>query len=212
MNASASSAVTSSEFRRIAREQLAGHWGAFALIYLVFIVVVGGIGAIPLVGSVAQLLISGPVYLGLVLCMLQLFRENTLCTERITDGFKTFLPAFLVHLLTSLYILLWSLLLIVPGIMAFYSYAMAYYILADNPGMTGSEAITASKEMMRGHRGALFRLHLSFIGWYLLSFLTLGIGLLWLSPYFSAASTAFYLNLKGTASTHEQGHWISEPQ
>ena len=93
--------------------------------------------------------------------------------------------------LQTLYVLLWTLLLIIPGIVAGYSYAMTPYILAENPDLTASEAISRSKEMMEGNRMDLFVLELTFIGWELLCILTLGIGNLWLGPYKAAAKAAF---------------------
>ncbi len=104
-------------------------------------------------------------------------------------------------LLQTVYVILWSLLLIIPGIIAFYSYAMTSYILAEHPEMTPSEAIARSKEMMEGNRWRLFCLHFSFIGWSLLSSLTLGIGNLWLTPYRQAATAAFYREISGTEHT-----------
>ena len=94
--------------------------------------------------------------------------------------------------LQSLYVLLWSLLLIIPGIIAGYSYAMTEYILAEHPDLTASEAIDCSKQMMSGNRWRLFCMQFSFIGWNLLSALTLGIGSLWVRPYQQAATAAFY--------------------
>jgi len=103
------------------------------------------------------------------------------------------------RLLQSVYILLWSLLFIIPGIMAAYSYSMTGYILAENPNMTADEAIARSKQMMDGNRWRLFCLQISFIGWSILSsLLTFGIGDLWLTPYRQAASAAFYREISGT--------------
>lgn len=102
------------------------------------------------------------------------------------------------RLLQSLYILLWSLLFVIPGIIATYSYAMTEFILAEHPGLSADEAITRSKEMMSGNRWRLFCLHISFIGWDILSSLTLGIGNLWLRPYKHAAEAAFYREISGT--------------
>ncbi len=98
----------------------------------------------------------------------------------------------------EVYVLLWSLLLIIPGIIATYSYAMTEFILAEHPDLTASEAIAQSKEMMSGNRWRLFCLHFSFIGWDILSSLTLGIGNLWLRPYKQAANAAFYREISGT--------------
>lgn len=108
--------------------------------------------------------------------------KNTLCTR----------------LLRTFYVACWTLLLIIPGIVAGYSYAMTDYILAEHPELSASEAIARSKEMMAGNRWRLFCLELSFIGWGILSALTMGIGELWLTPYKQAANAAFYREVSGT--------------
>jgi len=100
--------------------------------------------------------------------------------------------------LKTLYTFLWSLLFIIPGIIANYSYAMTGYILAEHPELTAGEAIERSKEMMSGNRFRLFCLQFSFIGWAILCAFTLGIGNLWLSPYRQAATAAFYREISGT--------------
>ena len=106
--------------------------------------------------------------------------------------------AVVANLLQTLYVILWSLLLVVPGIIASYSYAMTAYILSENPELSAPEAIERSKEMMTGNRFRLFCLQLSFIGWDILCALTLGIGHLWLTPYKQAATAAFYREVSGT--------------
>ena len=99
---------------------------------------------------------------------------------------------FLVGFFTSL----WSLLLIVPGIVKFYAYSMTPYILIDDPELSANQAINLSKKMMKGHKLDLFYLHLSFIGWNFLSIFTLGIGLLWVVPYMMTAQAAFYQDIR----------------
>lgn len=121
--------------------------------------------------------------------------DEQLNKEREEAYWKT---AAVAKLLQSVYVLLWSLLLIIPGIIATYSYAMTEFILAEHPDLTASEAIAQSKEMMSGNRWRLFCLHFSFIGWDILSSLTLGIGNLWLRPYKQAANAAFYREISGT--------------
>lgn len=186
---------SSSEYRLQAREQLAGNWGKFALLYLILFSVTIALNFIPLLGFVAKCTIAGPISLGIVVCMLKLFHDKTFVLEDILEGFTSFVPALLVYLLTLIFTILWSLLLIIPGIMAAYSYSMAFYILRENPELSPLEVIRESKALMKGHRMDLFLLHLSFIGWGLLSILSLGIGGLWLMPYVGAATTAFYLDL-----------------
>ena len=98
-----------------------------------------------------------------------------------------------------MYGLLWSLLFIIPGIIAGYSYAMTSYILAENPEQTASDAIDRSKQRMSGNRWRLFCVQISFIGWEIPSaLLTFGIGSLWITPYKQAAIAAFYREVSGT--------------
>ena len=93
-------------------------------------------------------------------------------------------------------IFLWALLLIIPGIIKSFSYAMTPYILEDNPELGAVDAIHRSRMMMRGHKFDLFWMYLSFIGWGLLCILTFGIGFLWLAPYIATTQAAFYEEVK----------------
>lgn len=106
--------------------------------------------------------------------------------------------AFVMEFLRNLFIFLWSLLFIIPGIIANYSYAMAPYIIAEDTEISPSDAIRKSKEMMAGNRWRLFCLEISFIGWEILAALTLGIGSLWVNPYRAAARADFYREISGT--------------
>lgn len=106
--------------------------------------------------------------------------------------FSHWSTALASRFLRFIYVFLWSLLLVIPGIIAGLSYAMTGYILAENPKLSASEAISCSKQIMRGNRFRLFCLEFSFIGWDLLCMLTFGIGYLWLTPYKQAATAAFY--------------------
>ncbi len=100
--------------------------------------------------------------------------------------------------LKDLFNFLWAL-LIIPGIIKFYSYRMAPYILADNPNIGAIRAITLSRNMMRGNKWRMFVLDLSFLGWYLLGTLCLGIGVLFVNPYAFATEAELYLVLRGNA-------------
>ena len=191
-----------SELRREARERLKGNWGTALLLCLIYSIIAGLPGMIPYIGVVISILISGPLMLGLVACFLKLVRSEPFSFEGLFDGFKNFTPAFILMLLTGIFTFLWSLLLIVPGIIAGYRYYMAFYILSDNPQMSGKEALEASKKMMNGFKGKLFLLHLSFIGWALLCLLTLGIGYLWLTPYIQTSTSNFYQNLKEASTDY----------
>lgn len=117
--------------------------------------------------------------------------------ELLFSRFSQFGRALLLRFLMWLKIFAWSLLFVVPGIVAAYRYALAPYLLAENPELSAEEAIEKSKLLMSGHKGRLFRLQLSFIGWYLLAALTGGAGWVFLAPYTKAADAAFYLERVG---------------
>lgn len=99
-------------------------------------------------------------------------------------------------LLMCIYVGLWSLLLVVPGIIKSLSYAMTPYILKDYPELSANQAINLSMKMMKGRKLDLFCLYLSFLGWIILSVLTLGIGYFWVIPYMYTAQSAFYQEVK----------------
>ena len=98
--------------------------------------------------------------------------------------------------LVFIYTFLWSLLLIIPGIIKHYSYAMTPYILKEEPEMKNNAAIEKSMVMMDGNKMKLFMLDLSFIGWAILCIFTFGIGFLFLQPYVAISRAAFYEDLK----------------
>lgn len=99
-------------------------------------------------------------------------------------------------LLKDIFVALWTCLLIIPGIIKVFSYAMTPYILEERPELSASESIDRSRAMMKGHKFDLFYLYLSFIGWFLLSILSCGIGFFWLFPYVESAVAAFYKEVK----------------
>ena len=141
-------------------------------------------------------IIGGTIQLGYCNFLLKRQRgEETQVGDLFTE-FNRFGDGFAQHFLCQLYIFLWSLLLIIPGIIKSFSYAMTPYIMAENPGMKATDAITRSRAMMDGYKADLFMLRLTFIGWDLLAVLTLNIGHLWLNPYKQAAETAFYQEVK----------------
>lgn len=210
----------SSEFRRIAREKLSGRWGMAILVGFIASLLIDGFSiridekAIayipPTVLSILQFLMPPAIILGIVVLVIggvihlgycqYLLKQHDHKGGDISDLFSQFSrlgDGFCLKLLEWIYIVLWSMLFVIPGIVASYRYAMAPYILLEHPDMSASDAITASKEMMNGHKWELFCLDFSFIGWDLLSALTLGIGALWLNPYTNAARTAFYRSLSG---------------
>ncbi len=136
---------------------------------------------------------------------LDLFRGKKENIRPFKDIFRTFrapyaLAVLVLYLLTTIFKFLWSLLLVIPGIIKSYSYSQSYFIYYDTYVETGEtprylDSITASRHLMNGFKAKLFFLDLSFIGWHILSMLTLGIGYLWLIPYIASTKAAFYQDL-----------------
>ncbi len=146
--------------------------------------------------SIVSCIIGGPIYFGVEGYFLKLASYEHAEFSDMFSGFSLFKSNFVLHILKMIFIVLWTLLLIVPGIIAAIKYSMAYYILNDNPEIGGLEAIRRSKEMMEGHKMRFFEMWLGFLGWFLLGIVTLGLGMIYAAPYYRAAKTNFYLDLK----------------
>lgn len=205
-----------------ARESLAGNW-PLAIGVAALAVILGGLGAhflpndihdfpIPLRGewtlvegfslslkngifSLCAFLIGGVLDLGYSLFALNLHDRKEAEFSDLFSQFHRFTDGFLQQLLRYIYVALWSLLLVIPGLIAHYSYAMTPYLMLDHPDLTPSQAIAASKQLMNGHKGELFTLRLSMFGWFLLSLLTMNLGFLALNPYIKLSEAAFYRQL-----------------
>lgn len=188
------------EIMQKARESLKGHWGIAIGAILLNGVLVYGIQIIPVVGAIISLLIGGAMTLGLNTIMLALARNEETKIGHLFDGFSRFGTALAALLLQTLFIILWMLLLIIPGLIAAYSYSMTFFILADNTSMGALEAIKKSKKMMQGNKWKLLCLSFRFFGWMLLAILTLGIGFIWLIPYMNVSFATFYNDIKNTQS------------
>lgn len=158
--------------------------------------------------AIIGLILGGVIEVGYSRFNLNLVDGGTPSVDTLFSYFSYWKTTTVARLLQVLYILLWTFVFIIPGIMASYSYAMTSYILAEQPELSAGEAITLSKQLMSGNRLRLFCLHLSFIGWELLCVLTLGIGELWLTPYKQAAIAAFYREISGTERvTYDSLSW-----
>ena len=144
-----------------------------------------------------SLFIILPMAYSFILLFLDFIRgEKEKLVGKLFGFFKNYGRAFGTAFMVTLYTFLWSLLLVIPGIIKALAYSMTYFISKDHPEYSIDECIEASKRMMDGHKGELFVLGLSFIGWFLLGILTLCIGFLWLSPYFRTTIAHYYEELK----------------
>lgn len=162
--------------------------------------VIGLIGILAVI-SIAlfavRLIIGSPVTLGYAKFNLKLVNRDP--AARFSDLFTQFhmtLKAIGMQVQRAIFVILWTLLFIIPGLVKTYSYAMTPYILYENPQLTANQAITESRRLMDGNKWRLFCLEMSFIGWAFLSLFTFGIGVLWLRPYMEAAYAAFYQEIK----------------
>ena len=203
-----------SELRAQARERLEGQWGTFVLMTFLMLVIQTILQIPGYIGSLLEVLspenvlaslsfsnisnilslLALPLSWGLTVSLLRNHREESVDLENLFDGFRggRYTRVFCALFLVNLFTFLWALLLIIPGIMKAFSYALTPYIIMDEPELTARQAITRSCEIMEGRRWKLFCLYLSFIGWGILCLLTFGIGFLWLVPYMNASIAAFY--------------------
>lgn len=198
-----------------ARAQLAGHWGqavGFSAIFLGVMIGISLCDGVVTAGfhllvspsswivrhkvdfSPFSLFLTGAVTVGACSYALSMF-DGYPSLDRFETGFRRFWASFSTYFMSNLFLLFWFCLLIVPGIIKSYSYDMIYFIIADDPSAGPIEAITRSRKLMDGHKWRLFCLHLRFLGWAILCFFTLGVGLLWFLPYMATSRAAFYRDI-----------------
>jgi uncharacterized membrane protein len=177
--------------RKQSYDLLEGRWMISALIFLVYTVIMGAASSI-VIGTILLL----PLTYSIKVIFLDLNRGQELNASDLFGGFKDYGRILLTMLLTDIYIFLWSLLFVIPGIIKYYSYSMVPYVLRDYPDLSFDEAIEQSMHMMSGFKSKLFMLDLSFIGWAILCVFTLGIGFFWLIPYVYTNHALFYEDLQ----------------
>ena len=171
---------TSAELKAIAKDSLRGNYGK----------AIGAMILFTLVSSV--IFCSPPMIVGYCKFNNRLIRRQEVGVDAVFDGFDLFGKAWWLSIITVVFVWLWTLLFIIPGIIKSLAYSLAPYVLSDNPKMTAREALRASIDLTNGYKGKLFYLFLSFIGWIILGSLTFGIAYLWIIPYMNATFAAFY--------------------
>ncbi|WHX41992.1 DUF975 family protein [Mesobacillus sp. AQ2] len=208
-----------SQIKKKALASLKGKWGiGVALTFLIFLIttIVPGIIEVllsggfsewanqdetPLIADMVNLLISF-LFIPLTVASYWFFLVITRWNDpKISDIFAVYkkwelsLKLIGTSILVGIFTILWSLLLIIPGIIKGISYSQVFFLLRDNPQLSALEAITESKIRMKGYKWKYFLLNLSFIGWAFIAIFTFGIGFLWLAPYISTANATFYNEL-----------------
>jgi uncharacterized membrane protein len=199
---------TNQELKNAALAALKGNWKPAVLLALIVTVITAipsllgqGDGTASVAGIVSMLIaicVAMPLSVGAYASFRKLYlgQEVKLVEDSFKTGFQNWKHNVGGMLLMIVYTFLWTLLLIVPGIIKSFSYALVPYILTDKPELTAEEAINLSMKMMDGHKLDLFILSLSFIGWSILAIFTLCIGYLWLTPYIYTTMIAFYEDVK----------------
>jgi len=181
---------------RAARESLKDKWGLAIGTFVIYILISAIPGSVNDLASIVSLILAGPLMLGVADFSLSLARGKEARIEQLFEGFHRFATAAGAYLLMVLYVILWTLLLIIPGIIAALSYSMTFYILADDPSIKAEDALRKSKAMTDGHKMKLFNLCLRFFLLALVCVLTLGIGFLWLIPFGHITMAKFYDDIK----------------
>lgn len=209
------------ELRAQARAALRGKWGVAVAVGFVATLLNGGLGisnsgsagtegyldfathdfwiialTIAVASILLSLLIGGAVQIGWAHFNTKLIKGQNVRFGDLFSQFHRLWTCICMYIVMGFFVLLWSLLFIIPGIIAVYRYAMVPYLMAEFPDLGIMDAMRESKRLMRGNKWRLFCLELSFFGWGLLGALTV-IGSLWVTPYIQAATAAFYMDVTG---------------
>ncbi len=193
-----------SQLRAEARKALSEKWGVMIVATVIYAAIAIAVCMIfqkyYFICACASVLLFSPLLYGINLLSLKIYRRNATGVETMFEGFSTYTRVVLTMLLRGIYTSLWGLLLIIPGIVKGYSYALTPYVMIDKPELGYNECIEESMRLMDGYKMKLFLLDLSFIGYALLSVITFGIGYIFLLPYIEVAHAAFYEDVKALQS------------
>jgi uncharacterized membrane protein len=209
------------EIKEKAKQNMKGKYGVVIPILLIFMVLQGavstireqfapqyeidwetmtttlvspGIPVLNFLFTLIIMLVGAIVLFSLARVFIQTARnEKPVIEEALTIGFKANpTKLFVTSFLLWIYVLLWSLLFIIPGIVKSYAYSMTYYLLHLRPEVNAADTITISKDYTKGHKMDLFILDLSYLLHYILGIFTFGIYWLWVIPKHSTARTLYY--------------------
>ena len=198
---------TNQDYKNRALASLEGNWGTAVIATLIMALLAGGVSTIITLpfGSHSAMgmstngiwsLLCLPLEWGYTVYFLNLIRKEDIRYERLFEGYKDFVRTFLMEFLYVIAVLIGCMLLVIPGIILSLGLCMAPYILKDDPQISAMDALMKSWQITNGHKMRLFWLGLSFIGWIILSCMTLGIGFFLLSPYWEATFAHYYEDIK----------------
>ena len=182
-------------FRELGWTQLSNRWTPAVITTLLYCIINTMVTSV--LGSPLGTILILPLCYSYSVAFLSNKRTGSkIRTESLFEGYNDFARVTLTLLLTYVYMILWTLLLIIPGIVKSIAYSQTVYVLKDCPELSYNQAIERSMAMMEGHKWQYFCLMLSFIGWILLVCLTMGIATLWVTPYMTATMAHFYEYVK----------------
>jgi len=171
-----------SECKKLAKKVLKGNWIIAFAALLIYSSIISALSL--LTAGIGTLLLSASLLIALYNVFINAYKKNKYEISDMVKGWDEGITNRIVlSILKSLFLSLWSLLFVIPGIIKGYSYALAEFISRKEPELSGNDCITKSRELMNGHKFDLFLFDLSFIGWYILGALTFGIGFIWILPY-----------------------------
>ena len=180
------------ELKALAKGRLGTQVGVSAGVMVVYLV----IAAVTAPTVIGPILLTGPLWLGMATYFLRLARSEQPMVATLFAGFSRFTEALKAWLLQLVFVFLWTLLLVVPGVIAALRYSQTWFVLADHPELSARQAIERSKELTEGSLGELFVLYLSFFWWFLLAAVTFGLGWLYVGPYVQSTLALYYEGLK----------------
>ena len=182
------------DLKAAAKESLKGNWGTAIGTLLVGSLILSIASGVTF--GLAGIVLTGVIEVGFAFVFLNIIRTKSGNFNDLFAGFNNFGTTCLSGIFVALFAFLWSLLFIIPGIIKAFAYSMTFFIIKDDPNISALDAITASRKMMAGHKGELFVLALSFIGWILLSGLTFGLLMFYVGPYMYTTLAAYYDSLR----------------
>ena len=192
-------------YKKIAVEKMKGQNHMHALVYFIYAVITSVASSFY---GIAQLIVAGPLEAGYSKYLIEVSEGKVGKIETLFKGFSEFVRYFIVGLLKMIFLVLWSMLFLIPGIIKALAYSMTFFLMNDDPKLEGNNAITKSRELMNGNKGKLFGIYLSFFPQILLGLITLGIYFFWLIPTMNLAKYEFYLDLTGKSKEEIEGEAV----
>lgn len=199
--------MSRAELKAKAKSDLQGRYGEAIKLMLIYFLISFGCSFIvvflglnqentEILSDIISIVVTGLLYFGYYSFFLKISRNEEVTYNELFKRADLFLPCIAIMILTSIFTFLWSLLFIIPGIIASISYSMVYFVALDNPDLSAMEVIKKSKDIMQGHKMDYFILALSFIGWSIVAIFTFGILVFWLTPYIEVTFANFYNEIK----------------